>query len=486
MTYSSIYYLLFIIIAIIVYSIVPMRHRYLVLLAFSAIFIEIVGGTTSIILIYGSCLFAFLIGQLLKKFQRKKIILLIGIVILFGILLALKYANYYWKIIHEIMGYVPQSQKLIHILAPIGISFYTLQLVSYIIDIYHNKIEPEGNFLKFALYTSWFPHILQGPIARYDKLSKTLYNGASVTYYSFTTGFQLALWGIAKKIIIADRASIFVNEVYTNYSKYGFVEIAFATILYGIQLYADFSACVDISRGVSQIFGIELQMNFEQPYFATSVKDFWRRWHISLSTWLRDYVFIPLGGSRCSKFRRYVNILTTFAVSGIWHGVGLQFIVWGVLHGIYQVFGNFTLELRQKLRDAISLDWNGKLGYVVKCLITFLLVDFAWLFFRAASLNDAVQMIKRAGNNINLWVVFDQSLYQLGITQREMYLLICSIVVMFFVDFLHEKHVKIRERIASYHLPLRWTLYFVLIFSIIIFGKYGFGYNAADFIYMQF
>lgn len=471
---------------IIVYSVVPIKHRYLVLLIFSAIFIGIVGGTTSIILIYSSCLFTFVVAQLLKRNQKIKMILLIGVVVLLGTLLILKYANYYWKTIHEMVGIVPKEEKLIHILVPIGISFYTLQLVSYLVDVYRKNIEPETNFLKFALYISWFPHILQGPIARYDKLSKTLYQGTKVTYHSFTFGFQLVLWGIAKKIIIADRAYLFVNEVYTNYTKYGFVEIVFATILYGIQLYADFSACVDISRGVSQIFGIELQANFEQPYFATSVKDFWRRWHISLSTWLRDYVFIPLGGSRCSKVRRYINILITFAVSGVWHGVGLQFFVWGILHGVYQAFGNITLDCREKLKEKISLDWNGTLAHIFKCLFTFVLVDFAWLFFRATSLNDAIQMIKRASSNINPWVIFDQSLYQLGITQREMYLLICSIVIMFIVDYLHEKKVEIRKYIASCHIPLRWTLYLLLIFSIIIFGKYGFGYNAADFIYMQF
>ena len=299
--------------------------------------------------------------------------------------------------------------------------------------------------MKFALYTSWFPHILQGPIARYGMLSQTLYSGISVTYHSFTFGFQLVLWGIAKKLIIADRAYIFVNEVYTNYQNYGFVEIVFATILYGIQLYADFSACVDISRGVSEIFGIKLSPNFEQPYFATSIKDFWRRWHMSLSSWLRGYVYIPLGGSRCSSVKRYVNIFLTFIVSGIWHGVGLQFLVWGALHGVYQIVGDLTQDAKRQLKKQIHLDWTGKTAHVVNCVITFILVDFAWLFFRAKSLTDAIDMLKTAGSNINLWVIFDNSLYGMGISQREMYLLFFCICIMFYVDYIHEKQIS-RDR----------------------------------------
>ena len=372
----------------------------------------------------------------------------------------------------------------VSIAVPIGLSFYSLSIIGYVSDVMTLKIRPERNPLRFLLYISYFPHILQGPIPRYDKLSKTLFEGAGFEYERVTRGCQLMVWGLMKKLLFADRMGCFVDAVYGTYSSCKGSEIILSIILYGFQLYADFSGCVDISLGISEIFGIELQKNFNGPYLAVSVKDFWRRWHISLSLWLRDYVYIPLGGSRKGKIRKYLNLMATFIVSGIWHGTGFNFLFWGIFHAFCQITGEITDRSGSSLRKRLGI--KGGPERILRSLITFVLVDFAWHFFRSESLSDAFLMLFTAFRYPGLSSLLDGTAFLTGITAVDLWFIFPGIFLILFIDILHEKGLKVRESIGRLSLPVRWIIYLSAFFLVVIFGRYGSGYDMTDFIYQGF
>ena len=346
-----------------------------------------------------------------KKSRKRKGILLGVIFFNIGLLAFLKFGGAVWE---WIQSFRPgEESPFMQFILPLGISFYTLQVVGYCIDIYRGKYPAETNFAKYLLFVSFFPQIVQGPIARYDQLGTQFSQRSPFDYTQVKYGVQLMLWGFFKKMVIADRAALLVNQVFSNYRDYAGFPLVIAGIFYSIQIYTDFSGCVDIARGAAQIFGIKLSHNFDHPYFALSVQDFWRRWHISLSTWLRDYIYIPLGGNRRGRGRKYLNILATFLVSGLWHGVGWQYVVWGLLHGLYQVIGSLLQPVRDWLVRAFSVNRDSFSHKFFKGLVTFHLVSFAWIFFRSPSLTDAVLYIKYMFSRFNPWVFFDNSLYSL-------------------------------------------------------------------------
>lgn len=479
MTYTSFSFFVFLILTAIVYFCMKTKYRYIVLMLFSGIFIWFAGGINAVAFIYGTTIFTYLIAMLMERTDNerfRRIIYSCGILIILGILIGMKYKGIFTSL----------PQRIATIAVPIGISFYTLQMYSYLNDIYHKRIDAESNFLKYVLYITWFPHILQGPIARYDQLSKTLFDGAPYDYDRVCKGLQLMIWGLSQKLIIADRALLVVREVFDNYGKYGSVQIIYAAVLYGIELYADFSGCVNISIGVSQIFGIELSPNFKQPYFATGIKDFWNRWHISLSRWLRDYIYIPLGGNRRGKIRKYFNLMLTFLISGFWHGVGNRFLVWGMLHGGYQIAGELSEPVRGKIVQKMRIRQDNKVLYVFRVIVTFLFVDTAWVFFRAGSIKHAVSMLWIAASRWNIWSFFNDDLYALGLDRRDTWIMLFFILIMLWTDYLHERNIRIRETIAGYSILARWTIYLGILMAVILFGKYGYGFEATDFIYMNF
>lgn len=475
MTYTSFYFMCFVALLGIIYFLTPQKYRYLVLLVFSGAFIYIAGGKSSVFFIYLTGLLAYVAAQLISK--KKKIFLYITILFVLGCLGLLKYRSYLFPF---------GNSRLFSISVPIGISFYSMSVIAYLVDVYKHKIEPEKNLFKFLLYVTWFPHILQGPIARFDRLSESLFSGAKFDYTRVCHGLQLMFWGVAQKLIIADRAFLVVNEVFTNYGKYGSTEIIYAAVLYALELYADFAGCVNISIGVSEIFGIQLDQNFAQPYFAITVQDFWRRWHMTLSSFLRDYVYIPLGGKKKGIIRKYLNLMITFLVSGIWHGVGNHFIFWGIMHGVYQVAGNLTKGVREKCETKLHINAQTTWYRVLRIIGTFIWVDIAWIFFRADSISHGFRLLKNLFTRWNPWSLFNEGLFRVGLDRKETYLLLFFLILMFVFDYLHEKGIRIRKTIDSYALLVRWGIYMALLVSIILFGKYGYGFNAVDFIYMQF
>ena len=294
------------------------------------------------------------------------------------------------------------------------------------------------------------------------------------------------IWGYIKKLVIADRIGIFVDAVYSNVYIQEATVLFLAGIMYSIQIYMDFSGCADIALGMSEIFGLHLTQNFQQPYLSASVNEFWRRWHMSLSSWFRDYIYIPLGGNRRGNIRRWFNLAVVFIVSGLWHGVGVNFAVWGLIHALYQMTGVVLKPVREKIFQLFRFSKERKVFHYMQVCVTFFLINEAWVFFRITNIKQALYIIKESVFNASPWNFTDGSLLQFGIDAHQWHIVLIFIVAAIIVDILHEKKVCLRETISKQHIIVRWGLYLGAIFSIVLWGVYGIGYDAKDFIYMNF
>ena len=469
MDFLSFTFAVFFIISVFCYYAVPKKMRWGVLLLSGLVFY-----VWSVPYLIGYLLFSavttFFYGKWAEKHKESgKGILALVICANLAVLLTVKFA--------PLAG--------VSILAPMGISFYTLQVIAYCVDVYQGKTDAQNNFFKYLLFVSFFPQILQGPIPRYSQLKEQLFEGHEFDYKTVKFGFQLILWGMFLKMVIADRAAIFVNAVFPEYHLYEGTVLAVAAVLYSIQLYTDFLGCVCIAMGAAEVYGIRLQTNFERPYRAVSIKDFWRRWHISLSSWLRDYVYIPLGGNRKGKFRRYVNLMMTFLVSGIWHGSGMQYIFWGLMQGGYQVAGEVLQPIRKKVRNVLKINENSGFYVLWQRACTFVLITISWVIFRSANLRAGLSMLKRILTDMTPWVLFDGTLYEFGIEARSFMALLLCVVLVMVIEHFQEKG-NLREMLEKQHIILRWGIYLGAIALIAVLGVYGPGYSAAQFLYGQF
>ena len=372
------------------------------------------------------------------------------------------------------------------IIVPLGVSFYTLQIVAYLCDCWSGKTKPERNLFRYALFTAYFPQIVQGPIPRHKELAAQFGRYHCFEPEEFVGGFQRILWGCFLKLMIADKAAPVVNLVFGQSEQYGGGYVLIAAVLYSIQLYTDFYSCVSICRGVSELFGIRLRDNFRQPYLAVSIQDFWRRWHISLSTWLRDYVYIPLGGSRKGVFRTYINLMLVFLVSGFWHGNGYHFIFWGLLNGAYQAAGKLFSPVTGKLVEKLRIRKESFSWKLLMRIKTFALATTAWLFFRADNLRIACRMIKNLFSFHTPWLFFGKSAFTYGLDVYEWATLLASLLVLVVMGELRERRLPVRSVFNRQSLPVRWFAYLLVICAIWVFGAYGVGYNAAEYIYGGF
>ena len=492
MSLISMEFLTFVAVAVIGYYLIPKRYQWVWLLAFSYIYYASSGMKYLVFLLYTTVVtygIARMIYGADQKFAKqkekiktyKKSIMVLALLLDFGMLAVLKYTNF---AISNVNTLFHADIRMVKFLLPLGISFYTFQSVGYILDVYWKRYEPEKNIFKFALFVSFFPQILQGPIARFDQLKKQLCSGHTFSYATFVGGFELMIWGYFQKLVIADRAAVFVDRLFGEYRSYTGVYMLLAGVLYSIQLYTDFNGCVCIARGASEMLGITLAENFDHPYFATSIQDFWHRWHMSLSSWLRDYVYIPLGGNRKGKLRKYVNILLTFLVSGLWHGMGLTYLVWGFLHGLYQITGSLLMPVRDRLVSLTKTDRSCFSHRLLKQLCTFFLVMLAWIFFRADSVTQALQMIRQMAV-FNPWVLWNQSVYLLGLDAKNVWILFFAIDILLLVSILQTK-TDIRGWLAKQGIVFRYAVVYLALFAVLIFGIYGPGYDAVQFIYGGF
>ena len=476
MDFLSLTFAVFFIISVICYYAVPKKMRWGVLLLASLIF-YVWSVPYLIIYLLFSAVTTFAFGKWAEKHREHgKGMLTLVVAANLAVLLFVKF----YPLCETRLNF-----PAFNLLIPMGISFYTLQVIAYCVDVYKGKTEAQSNFLKYLLFVSFFPQILQGPIPRYGQLKEQLYEGHAFDYRTVKYGFQLILWGMFLKMVIADRAAIFVNAVFPDYHLYEGTVLAVAAVLYSIQLYTDFLGCVCIAMGAAEVFGIQLQTNFERQYMAVSIKDFWRRWHISLSSWLRDYVYIPLGGNRKGKIRRYVNLMLTFLVSGIWHGSGLQYIFWGLMQGGYQVAGELLMPARNVVKKALKINENSDFYVLWQRLCTFVLITISWVIFRASNLRAGLSMLKRIITDFTPWVLFDGTLYEFGINSHSFIALILCIIFVMIIEHMQEKG-NIREMLSRQHIIVRWSIYLGAIALVAVLGVYGPGYSATQFLYGQF
>lgn len=494
MLFNSLDFFVFFPIVVLVYFIVPRKIRYIWLLVASYYF-YMCWNAEYALLIGVSTLITYISGLFLCKLKKtwlRKLVVAMSFISNLGILVFYKYFDFLLENVNAILSKVDGQlvSNPFDIILPVGISFYTFQALSYTMDVYRGEVEAEKNPLRYALFVSFFPQLVAGPIERSKNLLNQVKKIEEIKLWNYNrvvNGLIQMIWGLFQKMVIADRISIFVDSVYQNLHAVGTTETVFAAVGFSIQIYCDFAAYSTIAIGAARVMGFELMENFDTPYFATSIKDFWRRWHISLSSWFRDYLYIPLGGNRKGKCRKYLNTMVTFLVSGLWHGASWNYVIWGGMHGIYQVIGEILAPVRKKINKLLKVNegvFSYKLGQI---LFTFSLTTLTWVFFRAENLKEAIYFFERMFTRWNPWVFFNEGLYKFGLDRIEVNILFVALITMFLVELLkYLKNKRLSDFIVEQNLWFRWIVMIGLVVSILVYGEYGVNFDSNQFIYFQF
>ncbi len=523
MSYTSWgYLLLFLGILVCLYYLVPLEKRWMVLLAGSYLFYLLASGRLPVFLIMTTLAVYF--GALAmereqKRFdavrkslekeerrtrkalmvRRKRCILLVTILMNVGFLIFLKYYHFFGKNINAVMGRLNAGWQLpaLNLLVPLGISFYTLSAVGYVIDVYRGQCKAEHHLGRLALFLSLFTNIVEGPISRYDQLAGQAFEGHRADYRQFTFGMQLILWGLFQKVVIADRAAILVSTVFDDPASYSGWIVVLAMLVYTLQIYTDFAGCMNVVRGSAGLFGIELAANFERPFFSRSIGEFWRRWHMTLGAWFRDYIFYPVTLSKINlrlgrMAKKYLNdhlgqvLPTAFALffvwmaNGLWHGAAWKYVVYGMYYYVLTLLGLFFRPVIGRFYARTGICRDGHLWQLFLIARTFILVNIGMLLFRANDLSAFgsmfVSIFKETGGN---WLA-------LGLDIYDMAVLAAGTVILLIVGLMQEKKWHIRQKIAVQSIPVRWGIYIAAICMVVIFGAYGNGYEAIDPVYANF
>lgn len=503
MIFNSISFLIFFPIVVCIYFLIPQKVRYIWLLVCSYYFYMCWNASYAILIAlstFTTWAGGLAIGVLQERFteqeERKlrisqKWIIAAVIILNLGILFFYKYFDFAVESMNQVLKAV--NGKLLtpefDVLLPVGISFYTFQALSYIIDVYRKDVRAERNVLRYALFVSFFPQLVAGPIERSGNLLRQVNEKHYFDFARVKSGLMLMAWGFFQKLVISDRIAISVTAVYNNYQDYTGIEIVMATVLFAVQIYCDFAGYSDIAIGAAEVMGFELMQNFKSPYFSKSVSEFWRRWHISLNTWLRDYIYISLGGNRKGKLKKYCNIMITFLASGLWHGANWTFVLWGGLNGLYQVIGDLLKPVREKIKGICKVQTESVSYRLCQMLITFVLVDFAWLFFRADSIENAFGMIAHAYHNMEAFSIWNPDgilgITTLGLDNKDFLVMVVGIIMLAIVDY-YRHRIPIRQIFEKQNVWFRWIVLYGLVAVILMCGVYGVGYDAAEFIYFQF
>lgn len=542
MSFTDFVFFPYLFIVAIVYYIVPLKYRWYILLGASILFyatwgielIPFVLGTTLIAWIAGLCMTKECHKNESKKQgtkNKKRIILLIAVIIVCVVLLYVKIQkniiewestrsigiflsemfrswasfcykipglNYLVKLKPEITG---SAENVL--IVPIGISYYSMSLIGYLVDVYYRKEDAETNYFKLLLFAIFFPKILEGPISKRKKLGKTLYRGKEFDYNRLCFGLQRMLWGYIKKLVVADRLNIMVTDVFENYYMYGGSELLVAAIFSAFALYCDFSGCMDIVIGVAELFGVEIEENFKRPFFSKTVAEFWRRWHITLGAWFKDYVYMPIAinpyliktagklgekfGKKCYKIIILsVPILVVWLLTGIWHGTGMNYVVWGIYWGIIIIISNvFENELRM-IVTKFNIDTESMWYEKFQIVRTFVFFVLSRTIVVPRSLYDSVNIIKKILFINEPWHLVNGDLFLTGLNRANFMVCIIFLLAIYYVEKSQEKGVSIRKRIAVYPIGIRWTIYIAAIVAVFIFGIYGPGYDESAFVYMNY
>ncbi|MCQ2517443.1 MAG: MBOAT family protein [Lachnospiraceae bacterium] len=494
MVFNSTQFLIFFPIVVLVYLIIPKRVRYIWLLAASYYF-YMCWNKKYIVLILFSTIVTYAAGLLIEKAESvkvKKWIIAGGFTLNLGVLFFFKYFDFALLNLNRVLSilHIEAVDDPFNFLLPVGISFYTFQALGYMIDVYRGDCKAIRNPFKYALFVSFFPQLVAGPIERSKNLISQIESMDTKFLMSFdriTKGFAMMVWGMFMKMVIADRAAIFVDNIFEYTYALGTFDGIAGALGFAVQIYCDFGGYSAIALGAAAIMGFDLMENFNTPYFATGIADFWRRWHISLSTWFRDYLYIPLGGNRCSKLKKYRNVMITFLVSGLWHGAAWNYVVWGGLHGFYQIVEDLISPVKEKAEKALRIktdNFSYKFGNI---LVTFAFTCFAWIFFRAPSFSEALHYIKRMFTNYNPWILFNDDIFRFGLDIKEMSILIAAVALLLIADIIrYVKGLNPGEFLYKQNLWFRWAVLIILVVVILVYGEYGIDFDSNSFIYFDF
>ena len=518
------YYNLVFLIAIVFYNLFPKKIRPFYLLFFSWLFFALMSKWLIIFLllttisIYISALAISKLENKKKdlvkeameddkkiikdKFKKKKRVVLI-LCILFNVafLFVFKYLKFFTLNANYLLDCfnVGYNFNVLKLIAPIGISFYTLQALSYLFDVYNKKQEADRNYFRVALFMSFFPSIMEGPITRYSDTAEDLYKGEKITYESLCFGLQRILWGLFKKIIIADRLNILVKTIFSGYEYFSGITIFIGALCYTIMLYMDFSGAMDVVLGIGDIFKVKVPENFKQPFFSKNVSEFWTRWHISLGTWFRDYIYYPISLSKpmkslTLKLKKHLGnhygplisgtfaLLVVWLLNGLWHGAGWTYILFGLYHFVMISIGNITRPEFNKLYVKLNIS-KSKVLHFLQILKTSFLVVIGELIFNSSTVNQAFKMIKKIFTNFKVNTL---ELSSLGLDFPDCVILMIALVVVLIIGLKKEHGIDVREKLAQKNIVVRWIILYILIFSILIFGAFGPGYEPVDPMYADF
>ncbi len=496
MEFNSIKFMLFFPVVVGLYFVIPVKLCQFWLLVCSYYF-YMSWNAGYAVLIAASTLITYVSGIVLEKCKsdetkiRKRAMLLLSLGINLSILFIFKYANFIMGSLDKLLGLLHHGaiNMRFHFLLPVGISFYTFQALGYTIDVYRGDVKAERNLIRYALFVSFFPQLVAGPIERSKNLLSQIRKTENVKFLGegVTSGAILMIWGYFMKMVISDRVAILVNTVFDCYWMYGSTELILAAVGFALQIYCDFGSYSLIAIGAAKIMGFELMENFNTPYFARSIRDFWGRWHISLSTWFRDYLYIPLGGNRKGNVRKAWNTMCVFLISGLWHGANWSFVAWGGLHGLYQIAGDFLKPWKERVIQKLCVNTKCFSWKLLQVCVTFVLVVFAWIFFRADSIRDALNYIRRIVKRPTPWMLFNGEIYTLGLDRVEMNVLLFGLVLLFLVDLVrYKERVTIDAFLMRQNLWFRWFVMMGAVIVIFVYGKYGVGFDPQQFIYFQF
>lgn len=496
MLFNSLHFIIFFPIVLFLYFLIPSKIRCLWLLI-ASYFFYMCWNPKYVLLLLFSTTVTYVAGLLLQRWReapgRKKAMAAVCIFLNFGILFLFKYLDFLWRNIGVALGrfHVTVPALPLSFLLPVGISFYIFQAVGYVVDVYRGTVEAERNFPRFALFVSSFPQLVAGPVERSKNLLPQLKRLDRIKLWDsqrLQKGALTMLYGYLLKMVLADRAAVFVDTVFQpeRFGDFQGITVFLAAALFALQIYCDFAGYSCIAIGAAQIMGIELMNNFDAPYLAVSFRDFWNRWHISLSGWFRDYLYFPLGGSRKGRWRKYLNILIVFCVSGLWHGASWHFVAWGALHGVCRVAGELTSGFRERLWKRLGVKTDVFSFRLWRICFVFSSVSIIWIFFRVEAVSQAFLLLKNMLAVWNPWVLFDGSLLSLGLDGKDWNILIAALELVLAVDWLKGKGVSLPQSYVRQNLAFRWLVVLAGVCAVLVFGMYGAEYNAAQFIYFQF
>lgn len=479
MLFNSFEYLIFLPIVVIFYNLFRGKSKNIFLLLASLTFYSFWNVKYTFLMLISICI-TYLTGIFIENNRDSKNKMKVAVFLCFfinlGILFIFKYFNFFMDLAAKISS--KEFNIALDLLLPVGISFYTFQALGYTIDVYRKDLKAEKNFIDYALFVSFFPQLVAGPIERSRNLLPQIKNPKKFSYENLVRGLVLFVYGMFLKLLIADRAAIFVNDAFSSYKIHSREFLIIGGLLFTIQIYCDFYSYSIMAKGSAKILGIDLMDNFKEPLLSKSITEFWRRWHISLSTWFKDYLYIPLGGNRRGFFRKCLNLLIVFLVSGLWHGAELSFVFWGLIHGVFNVLENIFGINKNSKRKNIFTD-------TVRRVLTFIIVVFAFIYFRAENIHHGNEFILSIINNPSSKnLVHEIANSKFGLA--NIYPLICGLVVLFIFDIIKYNKINLSQKVINLILPIRWIVYLTFIFAIIIFGIYGPEFSESAFIYFQF